>query len=99
MGDRYDRRRRLVGFGLGTLPEFEPFFAELPLLPQFGIGHNNGPPLDSVSWGTYCWQKANKRAWANPPIEVIRIRMKRAQELGMTYREYTAIIMDRGVYL
>jgi hypothetical protein len=26
-------------------------------------------------------------------------RLKRAEELGMSYREYTAIILDRGVYL
>ena len=26
-------------------------------------------------------------------------RLKRAEELGMSYREYTAVILDRGVYL
>jgi hypothetical protein len=26
-------------------------------------------------------------------------RLKRAAELGMSYRDYTAIILDRGVYL
>jgi hypothetical protein len=26
-------------------------------------------------------------------------RLKRAEELGLSYREYTAIILDRGVYL
>jgi len=26
-------------------------------------------------------------------------RLKRAAELGLSYREYTAIILDRGVHL
>ena len=51
------------------------------------------------TWAQVCWKKAHAKAWANPPIEVIRMRVKRAQELGMTYKEYTAVILDRGVYL
>jgi len=52
-----------------------------------------------VSWTGFAWRKAHARAWTNPPIEVVRLRLKRAQELGMTYKEYTAVIMDRGVWL
>jgi len=103
MGDRYDRRRRRIALDPGNLPTlaaflFDPDFdAATP--PRFGIGHNNGPPLESVGWAGYCWRQSHARAWKNPPIEVIRLRLKRAQELGMTYREYTAIILDKGVYL
>ncbi len=64
------------------------------------IGHNNGPPLDqSTGWAKICWKKAQEKAWKSPPIEVVRMRMKRAKELGMSYREYTLEILERGRYL
>jgi hypothetical protein len=69
------------------------------------LGHNGGPPLDDepkppvADWNHYCWKRARKRAWATPPIEIVRLRCERAEALGMTYKEYTAIVMDRGVYL
>jgi len=66
----------------------------------FGIGHNNGPPLDQMpGWHLVCWRKAHRRAWRNPPKEVIRRRALRAEEAGMTYREYSLVIMDRGKWL
>ncbi len=66
-----------------------------------GIGHNGGPPLDPPpddggAWRLFCWRKASKRAWRNPPREVMLRRLARASELGMTYREYTAEILDTG---
>lgn len=69
-----------------------------------GIGHNGGPPLedpppDSDSWNHYCWRQAHKRAWKTPGREIALRRLKRAEELGMTYKEYTSVILDRGVYL
>ena len=69
------------------------------------IGHNGGPPLDeplpnaSGGWNGYCWRQAHKRAWKTPGREIALRRLKRAEELGMTYKEYTAVILDRGVYL
>ena len=101
MGDRYDRRRRLLlRNDAGPLPSLAPFylFLEDPN-PRIRIGHNNGPPLESVTWTTFCWKKAHAAAWKSPPREVVLMRLKRAQELGMTYKEYTAVILDRGVYL
>ena len=65
-----------------------------------GIGHNQGPPLEvGVTWHQYCWRKAHKRAWKTPPREIALARLARAEELGMTYREYTAIILDTGKHL
>jgi hypothetical protein len=68
-----------------------------------GIGHNLGPPLEddvpARSWGHYCWKRAHKKAWKTPPREVALRRLARAEELGMSYREYTAVILDRGVFL
>lgn len=70
-----------------------------------GLGHNGGPPLEdpppetSDSWNHYCWRQAHKRAWKTPGREIALRRLKRAEELGMTYKEYTAIVLDRGVFL
>jgi hypothetical protein len=70
-------------------------------MPPIGIGHNQGPPLDAIgaSWSHYCWRRAYRRAWKTPPREIALARLTRAQELGMSYREYTAVVLDRGVLL
>ena len=65
-----------------------------------GIGHNGGPPLDpDVDWRSFCWRKAHALAWKTPPREIARARLARARALGMTYRQYTAVLLDRGVHL
>jgi hypothetical protein len=67
------------------------------------IGHNQGPPLEddvpARTWSHYCWKRAHKAAWRTPPREVALRRLARAEALGMSYREYTAVILDRGVFL
>ncbi len=68
------------------------------------IGHNGGPPLEPddpgvESWRSWCWRRAHKRAWKTPPREIALRRLERAEELGMTYREYTLEILERGVHL
>ena len=65
-----------------------------------GLGHNRGPPLDEgEGWRLFCWKKAHRAAWKTPPREIALARLRRAEALGMTYREYTAIILDRGIHL
>lgn len=80
-----------VSRSLGPLP------ARAGALP--GRGHNQGPPLVESQWHLAAWRLAHKQAWENPPIEVIRRRLKRAQALGMTYRQYTLELLERGRYL
>jgi hypothetical protein len=69
------------------------------------IGHNGGPPLDpdpddpQARWRLFCWKRAVKRAWKTPVREIALRRLARAEALGMTYRQYTLEIMERGVYL
>jgi hypothetical protein len=64
------------------------------------IGHNRGPPFDpEKGWRLYCWKKAHAAAWKTPPREIALARLERARMLGMTYRDYTAVILDRGVHL
>jgi hypothetical protein len=66
----------------------------------FGIGHNGGPPLDpGAGWRFYCWKKAYARAWKTPPREIALARLARAETLGISYREYTAVLLDTGVHL
>jgi len=65
-----------------------------------GIGHNRGPLLDAgVDWRSFCWRRAHAQAWKTPPREVTLARLARARALGMTYRQYTAVLLDRGVHI
>ncbi len=69
-----------------------------------GLGHNLGPPLDppddpGASWRLYCWRRAHKKAWRTPPREIALRRLGRADALGMSYREYTLEILERGRHL
>jgi len=69
------------------------------------IGHNGGPALEpdedpgALSWRSWCWRRAHRRAWKTPPREIALSRLARAEALGMTYKEYTLEIMERGRYL
>jgi len=65
------------------------------------IGHNNGPPLGDITdvaniMRRYAWRKAHKAAWRTPPIEIVRLRQRAADALGLSYRDYTSILLDRG---
>ncbi|MBV8937848.1 MAG: hypothetical protein JO320_00060 [Alphaproteobacteria bacterium] len=65
-----------------------------------GIGHNRGPALDAeADWRRFCWKRAHAKAWKTPPREIALGRLARAQALGITYREYTAVLLDKGVHL
>jgi hypothetical protein len=81
-----------------------PSTASLPPVGQnASIGHNAGPPLEEPdpdsSWRLFCWKRAHKRAWTTPPPEIALRRLARAEQLGISYREYTAEILDRGRFL
>ena len=61
------------------------------------IGHNNGPSWDDeLLFIEYCWQEAHKKAWAAPTQEIAVRRAWKAEALGLTYREYTLEIIERG---
>ena len=63
-----------------------------------GIGHNGGPAL-LQGYKTWLWKKAHEAAWKTPPREIMLRRLRRAKALGMSYREYTLEILERGRYL
>ena len=76
-----------------------PYDASAIFVPP-GVGHNRGPPLDpGADWRRFCWKKAHARAWKTPAREIALARLARARALDMTYREYTAVLLDRGVLL
>lgn len=63
----------------------------------YALGHNGGPPLEpGTSWRRFCWAKAQAAAWKTPPRVIALRRLKRAEALGMSYRDYTAIVLDTG---
>lgn len=68
-----------------------PLAAVVPI----GIGHNNGPPM-ATRWGVHCWRRAQARAWQPPGPEVVRLRLRRAAELGLDYRQLASILMEAG---
>jgi len=85
MGDRFDR----LGIRHANVEA---------LLRRPGIGHNNGPTFD-MSWEAWVWRRATAKAWKPPPPEVAKMRLKRAERLGITYKELTAALMDSGANL
>lgn len=62
-----------------------------------GIGHNRGPAMDEgLSWRTHCWRAARELLLPTLPIEVIRGRVRRAQELGLEYKTYASVRAATG---
>lgn len=68
------------------------------LLRRPGMGHNNGPTFD-MSWGAWVWRRAAAKAWKSPSPEVAKMRVRRAERLGITYKELTAALMNTGANL
>ncbi len=61
------------------------------------IGHNGGPSLAAgTSWRRHCWTKARAALVPTLPIEVVRLRVKRAAELGLDYRTYAGVRAQTG---
>jgi hypothetical protein len=73
---------------------------------EIRMGHNGGPPLDEhiPEWGTggignyFAWKAKSEAAFKLPPDTAIR-RARKAEALGLTFREYQLEILERGLYL
>lgn len=63
-----------------------------------GIGHNQGPTLEAGHrWRTHQWRKAQKALMPNTiPLMIVRMRLRRAAELGMDYKSYAAARQASG---
>jgi hypothetical protein len=90
MGDRY--RRREIHANVDALLR-RPLASGRALL-----GHNGGPPLD-WSGEMFLWRRAMAQAWKTPPREIALMRLNRAEQLGLSYRAFAAVLMDRGRWL
>ncbi len=62
------------------------------------IGHNGGPALD-LSWEAWVWRKAHAAAWKPPRRDIALHRLKRAERLGLDYKSYAGVLMNRGTHL
>ena len=61
------------------------------------IGHNKGPAMDAgVSWRRHAWGKARAELLPQLPLEVLRLRVKRASELGIDYKSYASVRAATG---
>lgn len=62
------------------------------------IGHNQGPTTKhGVGWQRYAWKRARADLLGNMvPLQIVRLRVKRAQELGLSYPQYASILMGTG---
>ena len=62
-----------------------------------GIGHNGGPSMEGgVSWRKHCWASARERLLPVLPVEVVRLRVKRAKALGLDYKTYAGVRAATG---
>jgi hypothetical protein len=91
-------------------PSRYPFARPAEIKPEdiAGMGHNGGPPLDDPhvpEWGTggignyFQWKSALDTAFNKVPYDTAVRRARKAEQLGLTYREYTLEILERGRYL
>ncbi|HQU69176.1 MAG TPA: hypothetical protein PLI43_13435 [Albidovulum sp.] len=62
-----------------------------------GLGHNGGPSLEGgTAWRAHCWRAAREALLPKLPIEVVRLRVKRAKEIGLDYRTYAGFRASTG---
>lgn len=64
---------------------------------MIGIGHNSGRVMEAGrSWRKHVWTKARQQLLPKLPVEVVRLRVKRAKELGLPYKTYAGIRASSG---
>ena len=62
-----------------------------------GIGHNGGPTLEPGStWRTHCWRAARAALLPKLPLEVVRLHVRRAAEIGLDYKTYAGVRATTG---
>ena len=60
-------------------------------------GHNRGPSMVPGSgWHRHCWRTAREALLPTLPVEVVRLRVKRAADLGLDYRTYASVRAQTG---
>ncbi len=67
-------------------------------MSKISIGHNNGPQMKTgLGWQQHCWKLARKNVLGKTiPIEIVRMRIKSARQLGLAYPQYASIMLGTG---
>ena len=67
-------------------------------MTTIGPGHNRGPALEpGAGFRRYAWKRARRDLLRNKvPIEIVRLRVRRARELGLSYPQYASVLMGSG---
>ncbi|MEJ2020734.1 MAG: hypothetical protein P8X43_01520 [Maritimibacter sp.] len=61
------------------------------------IGHNGGPTMEAgAGWRAYAWKRARNDTLPKMPLEIIRLRVNRAKELGIDFKSYASIRAGTG---
>ncbi len=62
------------------------------------IGHNSGMYRSKgQGFRTFAWQKARAELLGNKvPLQIVRLRVKRATELGLSYPQYASVLLGTG---
>ncbi|MEM6728409.1 MAG: hypothetical protein AAF618_07910 [Pseudomonadota bacterium] len=62
-----------------------------------GIGHNNGPTMErGYTYRRHQWKKAREALVPTLPLFVLKMRVKRAKELGLDYKTYAGVRASTG---
>ena len=108
MGDRYDRQQSIVrGRNGGTMKPPEVILnwglapAQRSLSSPAPVGHNGGPPIEQPAdlFVRYAWKVAHREVWKNPPMDILRFRVARAETAGVSYETYMKALLDTGRHL
>ncbi len=61
------------------------------------IGHNKGPTMEpGAGWRRYAWKRARAELIPKMPLEIVRMRVRRARELGLDYKTYAGVRATTG---
>lgn len=62
-----------------------------------GPGHNSARVEEpGFAWRRHCWTEARRALLPTLPLEIIRIRVARAREIGLDYRTYASVRAASG---
>jgi hypothetical protein len=72
-----------------------------PNAADAGVGHNGGPPIEEPvdRYILHAWTVAHREVWKNPPLDILRFRVARAEAAGVSYHEYMLELLDTGRHL
>ena len=62
-----------------------------------GFGHNSGRyAATGQGWRRFAWTQARRDLLPRLPVEVVRLRVKRAKALGLPYKTYAGVRASSG---